>query len=77
MDDVTCFLCGNSPKVVSTDGNTKDSIKVQRNMVYDYEEMSEIPDMAKFTDDLVEEVLISAFFQHKSEKGIFQNQNLY
>ena len=37
-------------------------------MVYDYEEMSEIPDLAKFTDDLVEEVLVSAFFQQKSDK---------
>ena len=27
LNDVTCYLCGNSPKLVSTDGNTKDSIK--------------------------------------------------
>lgn len=49
------------------------SFKVTRNMVYDYQSESEIPDLAKFTDELIEEVLVSAFFQHKSEKEIFQN----
>lgn len=68
LDDVTCWLCGNCPKCVSTDGNTKDSIKVQSNMVFDYEDEGIIPDLNEFTDELIEEVLCSAFFQHKSEK---------
>jgi hypothetical protein len=42
-------------------------------MVYDYQSESEIPDLAKFTDELIEEVLVSAFFQQKSEKEILQN----
>ena len=74
---MTCYLCGNCPKIVSTDGNTKDSIKVNKNMVFDYDDdESEIPDLPQFTDDLIEEVLCSALFQHKSEKGSIQNQSL-
>ena len=42
-------------------------------MVYDYEEISEIPDLAKFTDELVQDILVSAMFRQKSEKEIFQN----
>ena len=70
FDDVTCFLCGNCPKIVSTDGNTKDSIKVKKNMVYDYDDNSDIPDLDRFTEELIEELLCSALFQHKSEKGL-------
>ena len=29
LDDVTCYLCGNCPKIVSTDGNAKDTIKAE------------------------------------------------
>ena len=43
-------------------------IKVTRNMVYNYEDHSEIPDLDTFTDELIEDILCSAFFQHKSDK---------
>ena len=37
-------------------------------MIYDYEDDSEIPDMDTFTNELIEEVLCSAFFQVKTKK---------
>ena len=43
-------------------------------MVYNYEDESEISDLSQFTDELIEEVLCSALFQHKSEKESLQNQ---
>lgn len=39
-------------------------------MVYDYNSSEEIPDLQDFLDDLVIEVLMSAFFQYKSQKKI-------
>ena len=68
MNLVICWICGNCPKSVSTDGNTKDSLKVSKRMVYDYDDTSDIPELLKFTDELIEEVLCSALFQYKSEK---------
>ena len=68
IDDVICYYCGNCPKIVSTDGNTKDSIKVQTNMVYDYEDTKEILPLAEFIEDLTVEVFCSSFFQMKTEK---------
>ena len=67
-DSVTCLLCGNCPKIVCTDGNTKDSIKVAKNMIFDYDDESEIPDLDDFKDDLIEDILSKAMFQHKSDK---------
>ena len=37
-------------------------------MKFDYDDASDIPDLSVFTDELIEEVLCSALFQHKSEK---------
>ena len=68
IDDVTCYICGNCPKSVSTDGNTKDSIKKQSNMIYDYDDDAEIPPLATFVEELTVEVLCSAFFQMKTGK---------
>ena len=67
-DDVTCLLCGNCPKIVCTDGNTKDSIRVTHKMEYNYDDESEIPNLDKFKDDLIEDVLSTALFQHKTDK---------
>ena len=68
LNSVSCLLCGNCPPIVSTDGNTKDSIKVSHKMIYDYDDMTEIPDFSLFKDELIEELLCSAMFQHKSNK---------
>ena len=46
----------------------QDSIRVSRNMEYNYEDTSEVPDVQQFKEELIEELLKSAFFQHKSEK---------
>ena len=62
-----CFLCGLCPNIISTDGNTKDSIKVNRKMQYDYSDNSEIPDFCDFKDGLIEELLCTALFQQKSK----------
>jgi hypothetical protein len=37
-------------------------------MEYNYEDTSEVPDVQQFKEELIEELLKSAFFQHKSEK---------
>lgn len=90
LDNVTCYLCGCSPKIVSSgmffsivsmivsfciyvlfvDGNTKDSIRVTNNMIYNYEGNDSIPDLETFRQELLIEVLMSTFFRHISEKNI-------
>ena len=70
INDVVCYLCGNCPKICCTDGNTKNSIHVGANMVFDYEDEGEIPSLPQFTGNLIEEVLCSAFFQFKTETKI-------
>ena len=52
------------------DGNSKDTIRVGRNMEYDYQTQAPIPDLQDFLDDLVLEVLMSVFFQYRSETKI-------
>ena len=37
-------------------------------MIYDYTDDGEIPDFDTFTNELIEEVLCSAFFQVKTKK---------
>ena len=37
-------------------------------MEYNYEDSSEVPDLLSFKEDLVEEILKSVFFQHKSDR---------
>ena len=37
-------------------------------MEYDYEDSSEVPDIQSFKEELVEELLKSVFFQHKSDR---------
>ena len=50
MNGVLCYLCGICPKIVSTDGNTKDSIRVRKNMSFDYEDASDVTDLMSFKD---------------------------
>ena len=37
-------------------------------MEYNYEDTSEVPDLLSFKEELVEEILKSVFFQHKSDR---------
>ena len=46
----------------------QDSIRVSRKMEYNYEDTAEVPDLHTFKEELIEELLKSAFFQHKSDK---------
>ena len=68
LDAVTCLICGNSPKICSTDGNTKDSIKVRSNMEYNYEDTTEVPNLNDFKEDLIEDIFMSVFFQQKMDR---------
>jgi hypothetical protein len=43
---------------------------VNRNMVYNYETMNPVPDLNTFRTELVTELLMSVFFQHRSEREI-------
>ena len=52
------------------DGNTKDSIRVSRSMVYNYDDVAPIPDLETFRSELVTDLLMSMFFQHRSEMEI-------
>ena len=46
----------------------QDSIKVQNNMEYNYEDASEVPDLETFKEDLIEDLLKSVFFQQRSTR---------
>ena len=68
LDSVACYVCGNSPKICCTDGNTKDSIKVRTNMEYNYEDTSEVPNLEDFKEDLIEDIFKSVLFQQKMDR---------
>jgi hypothetical protein len=63
MDYVMCLVCGNCPKIVNSDGNAKDSLKVSENMQYDYEDNSDPPNLDIFKQELVQESLKRSFYQ--------------
>ena len=46
----------------------QDSIRVSRNMEYNYQDTSEVPSLEEFKEELIEDLLKSAFFQFKSDK---------
>ena len=58
------IVCGNCPKVINSDGNAKDSLTVTENMVYDYTDQSDPPDLESFKLELVQECLKRSFFQN-------------
>ena len=63
-----CLVCGNCPKIINTDGNAKDSLKRTDNMVYDYDDTSDPPDLESFKQKLVQECLRRSFFQNEPNK---------
>ena len=56
--------------LIYVDGNTKDSIRVSRNMVYKYDTVKPVPDLQSFLSELAIETLMSVFFQYRSEMEI-------
>ena len=68
MDDVTCLVCGACPKIVNSDGNAKDTIKVTDNMVFEYEDDSPVPDLHSFKMDLIQTTLKKSYFQNEPAK---------
>ena len=68
LDSVTCMHCGICPKIVNSDGNAKDSIKIFDNMVFDYEDHSEPPNLDEFKLDLVSTSLKRSFYQNEPPK---------
>ena len=65
MDNVMCLICGACPKIVNSDGNAKDTIKVTDNMKFIYEDESDPPTLENFKADLVQTVLKKSFFQNE------------
>ena len=68
MDDVTCLICGACPKIVNSDGNAKDTIIKTKNMIYDYDDDSEPPDLEVFKKELAQTTLKKSFFQKEPPK---------
>ena len=62
------LVCGNCPKIVNSDGNAKDSVKVRENMIYDYNDHSDPPDLETFKQELVQMLLKKSFFQNEPKK---------
>ena len=60
--------CGVCPKVVNSDGNAKDTIKVHDNMIFDNKDTSEPPNLNDFKLELVSTSLKSAFYQKEPPK---------
>ena len=69
MDHVTCMICGNCPKIVNSDGNAKDTIKVTENMQYDYDDDGDPPDLETFKMDLIQATLRKSFYQKEPLKN--------
>ena len=68
LDSVTCMHCGVCPKVVNSDGNAKDSIKVRTNMIFDYEDTAEPPNLNEFKVEVVKTSLKRSFYQKEPPK---------
>ena len=70
MNNVMCLICGRSPKIVNSDGNAKDCIKVTKNMIYDFKDESEPMELHDFKTKLIISVFKSAFFQNEPKVDI-------
>ena len=68
LNSVICMHCGVCPKVVNSDGNAKDTIKVHDNMIFDNKDTSEPPNLNDFKLELVSTSLKSAFYQKEPPK---------
>ena len=68
MDHVICLICGVCPKVVNSDGNAKDTLRITDNMVFEYDDKSDIPDLESFKQGLIVESLKRSFFQNVAPK---------
>ena len=65
LDSVTCMHCGICPKIVNSDGI---AIMIFDNMVFDYEDHSEPPNLDEFKLDLVSTSLKRSFYQNEPPK---------
>ena len=62
------MTCGNCPRIICTDGNAKDSIRIRKNMILNYQDQSPIPAFNDFKHELVEDIFRQAFIQEKKTK---------
>ena len=53
-----------------SDGNAKDTVKVTPNMVFNYDDTTEVQDLEDFKLDLVEHILKCSFYQNEPAKQI-------
>ena len=67
LNKATCLLCGNCPKVVNSDGNCKDSIKIRKNMIFDFDDKSEPPSLEEFKIELVKTTFRQSFYQKEPQ----------
>ena len=48
----------------------KDTIQVSKNMIYDFEEHTEIPDLEEFKERMAMQLIRSSFFQEEQKENI-------
>ena len=71
LDQVVCLICGFCPKILCSDGNSKDTISITKNLIYDFERGSEeieVPELQEFKTRLAKQMLRSSFFQHEKKE---------
>ena len=70
MDDVGCLLCGYCPKIINSDGNAKDSIKITSNLKFNYKDNSDPPALEDFKTQLILHLFKTAFWQNEPRLDI-------
>ena len=70
QDEAVCLVCGLCPKIVCSDGNSKDTIHITDNLVYDFESTKDIPSLEDFKIRMLKQMLRSSFFQNERKEII-------
>ena len=70
QDQAVCLVCGLCPKIVCSDGNSKDTIHIKDNLVYDFESNDNIPSLHEFKLKMVKQMLRSGFFQNEKKENV-------
>ena len=70
QDEAVCLVCGLCPKIVCSDGNSKDTIHITDNLIYDFESTEDIPSLEDFKIRMLKQMLRSSFFQNERKEII-------
>ena len=68
LNEAICLVCGSCPKIVSSDGNSKDTIHLTENLVYDFDSTEDVPSLYDFKTRLARQMLRSSFFQNEEKE---------